>query len=135
MAKPVICKLNGVAAGAGCSLALACDFIVADEEAQLIEVFINIGLVLDSGSSYFLPRLTSYNKAFELSTMGSRLRAGDAVSMGIVNKAVKADELDSAWTEIAQKAETPAEPEKEPLPPPPVGDPNAVPSRSLEVFG
>ena len=71
--KPVICRLNGVAAGAGCSLALACDLILAAEEAKLIEVFINIGLVLDSGSSYFLPRVVGYSKAFELSTMGSRI--------------------------------------------------------------
>ena len=102
MPKPVLCKLNGVAAGAGCSLALACDFIVADEEAQLIEVFINIGLVLDSGSSYFLPRLVSYNKAFELSTMGSRLKAGDAVALGIVNQAVPSDKLEEAWSEVVE---------------------------------
>ena len=61
--KPVICRLNGVAAGAGCSLALACDIILASQEALLIEVFINIGLVLDSGSSYFLPRAVGYAKA------------------------------------------------------------------------
>ena len=100
--KPVICKLNGVAAGAGCSLALACDLIVADEEAQLIEVFINIGLVLDSGSSYFLPRLVSYSKAFELATMGSRLRAGEAVEIGIVTRAVPADQLEAAWREMVE---------------------------------
>jgi 2-(1,2-epoxy-1,2-dihydrophenyl)acetyl-CoA isomerase len=52
--KPIVCRLNGVAAGAGCSLALACDVIVASQEATLIEVFINIGLVPDSGSSYLL---------------------------------------------------------------------------------
>ena len=69
--KPIVCKLNGVAAGAGCSLALACDLIVASEEATLIEIFVNIGLVPDSGSSYFLPRLVGMSKAFELCSMGS----------------------------------------------------------------
>jgi 2-(1,2-epoxy-1,2-dihydrophenyl)acetyl-CoA isomerase len=96
MPKPVICRLNGVAAGAGCSLALACDLIVASEAATLIEVFVNIGLVLDSGSSYFLPRLVGSTKAFELATMGTRLSASDAFALGIVNKVVPADQLDQA---------------------------------------
>jgi 2-(1,2-epoxy-1,2-dihydrophenyl)acetyl-CoA isomerase len=67
--KPIICRLNGVAAGAGCSLALACDIIIASENAMLTEAFLNIGLVLDSGSSYFLPRMVGSAKAFELATM------------------------------------------------------------------
>jgi len=71
---PIICKLNGVAAGAGCSLALASDMIIASENASLIEVFINVGLVLDSGSSYFLPRLVGSARAFELSTMDQKYR-------------------------------------------------------------
>lgn len=94
--KPIICRLNGVAAGAGCSLALACDIIVASEEATLIEVFINIGLVPDSGSSYFLPRLIGMAKAFELCSMGTRVKAIEAVNIGLINKAVPADQLDSA---------------------------------------
>jgi 2-(1,2-epoxy-1,2-dihydrophenyl)acetyl-CoA isomerase len=98
MPKPVICRLNGVAAGAGCSLALACDLIVASEAATLIEVFVNIGLVLDSGSSYFLPRLLGSTKAFELATMGTRLSASDAFALGIVNKVVPPDQLDQAVT-------------------------------------
>ncbi|MEX2336225.1 MAG: enoyl-CoA hydratase-related protein [Fulvivirga sp.] len=92
--KPIICRLNGVAAGAGCSIALACDIIVAAEEAMLTEVFINIGLVLDSGSSYFLPRLVGSAKAFELSTMGSRIKGKEAYELGLVNKVVPADQLD-----------------------------------------
>ena len=66
MSKPVIGRLNGIAAGAGCSIALACDMMVASDQASLIEVFVNIGLVLDSGSSYFLPRLVGQAKAFEM---------------------------------------------------------------------
>ena len=94
LAKPIICKLNGVAAGAGCSLALACDFIVASERASLIEVFVGIGLVLDSGSSYFLPRLVGSNKAFELATMGNKVTAAKAVEWGMINRAVSAENLD-----------------------------------------
>lgn len=96
MPKPVICRLNGVAAGAGCSFALACDLIVAAESAKLIEVFVNIGLVLDSGSSYFLPRLVGSSKAFELATMGTRVSGKDAESIGLVNKCVADEELDEA---------------------------------------
>jgi len=94
--KPIIGRVNGVAAGAGCSLALACDIIVADEAAKFTEVFVNIGLVLDSGSSYFLPRIVGSHKAFELSTMGTRITGKEALEMGIVNKAVPADQLDEA---------------------------------------
>ena len=94
--KPVICRLNGVAAGAGCSFALACDLVVGAKSAQLIEVFVNIGLVLDSGSSYFLPRLVGSAKAFELATMGTRVSAEEAEKMGLINKAVSDNELDEA---------------------------------------
>jgi 2-(1,2-epoxy-1,2-dihydrophenyl)acetyl-CoA isomerase len=99
--KPIVCRLNGVAAGAGCSLALACDIIVASEDATLIEVFINIGLVPDSGSSYFLPRLVGMAKAFEMCSMGSRVKAKEALELGLVNKVVAADQLDSAVKEYA----------------------------------
>lgn len=99
--KPVICRLNGVAAGAGCSLALACDYIVAAEDASLIEVFINIGLVPDSGSSLFLTRLVGYTKAFELATMGSRLSAEEAYKLGIINRIGPMDKLDAIVDEIA----------------------------------
>ncbi len=101
MPKPIICKLHGVAAGAGCSLALACDMIIASENASLIEVFINVGLVLDSGSSYFLPRLVGSNKAFEWATMGTKVSATEAVHFGVVNKVVKPEELEEAVNHIA----------------------------------
>jgi 2-(1,2-epoxy-1,2-dihydrophenyl)acetyl-CoA isomerase len=107
--KPIVGRINGVAAGAGCSLALACDVIIASEDAVLIEVFINIGLVPDSGSSYFLPRLVGMAKAFELCSMGSKVKATEAVSIGLINKAVPADNLDAAvkeYTDYFAKAPT-----------------------------
>jgi 2-(1,2-epoxy-1,2-dihydrophenyl)acetyl-CoA isomerase len=95
MPKPVICKLNGVAAGAGCSLALACDIIIASEKATMIEIFINIALVLDSGSSYFLPRTVGYHRAFELATKATKLSATEAQALGLINKVVAPEDLDS----------------------------------------
>lgn len=109
MPKPILCRLNGVAAGAGCSLALACDMIIASEEATLIEVFINIGLVPDSGSSYFLPRLVGSAKAFELCAMGNKVKAAEALQLGLVTKVVPADQLDAAvagYTDYFSKAPT-----------------------------
>ena len=101
LSKPIICRLNGVAAGAGCSLALASDFIVASEKASLIEVFVNVGLVLDSGSSYFLPRVVGSQKAFELATMGSKVSAQQALEWGMVNRVVAPDQLDQEVAEVA----------------------------------
>jgi 2-(1,2-epoxy-1,2-dihydrophenyl)acetyl-CoA isomerase len=100
--KPIICKLNGVAAGAGCSLALASDFIIASENASLIEVFINVGLVLDSGSSYFLPRLVGSARAFELSTMGSKVSAKQALEWGMINRCVPTEQLDEETVKIVE---------------------------------
>lgn len=109
--KPIVCRLNGVAAGAGCSIVLACDVIVAAAEASLIEVFINIGLVPDSGSSYFLPRLVGLTRAFELCTLGNKVSAAAAYDMGLVNKVVTAEELDDTvkqYTEYYAQAPTKA---------------------------
>lgn len=109
--KPIIARVNGVAAGAGCSLALACDLIVAAESAKFIEVFVNVGLVLDSGSSYFLPRLVGSARAFEMSTMGSRVTAQQAYDWGMVNKVAPDAELDAAvaaYTDYYKAAPTKA---------------------------
>jgi 2-(1,2-epoxy-1,2-dihydrophenyl)acetyl-CoA isomerase len=94
--KPIICRLNGIAAGAGCSLALACDIIVASEEAYLSELFIGIGLIMDSGSTHFLPRIVGRLKAFELATMGTRVGASEALLLGLVNEVVPHAQLDAA---------------------------------------
>jgi 2-(1,2-epoxy-1,2-dihydrophenyl)acetyl-CoA isomerase len=106
MMKPVICRLNGVAAGAGASLALACDMIIASENASLIEVFANVGLVPDSGSSFFLPHLVGYNKAFELLTLATKISAKEAFDLGFVYKVVAAEELDNAVNELATRYAT-----------------------------
>ena len=92
--KPVIGRINGVAAGAGCSIALACDIVLMADEASLIEVFINIGLVPDSGSSFFLPRLVGSSKAFELASMGKKVGGQEAVNLGLANKSAPLSELD-----------------------------------------
>lgn len=109
--KPIIGRVNGVAAGAGCSLAFACDLLVASKKAKFIEVFINVGLALDSGSSFFLPRLVGMKKAFELATLGSEVKAEEAHELGIVNKVVEHDKLDDAvqeWTDYFAQAPTKA---------------------------
>ena len=101
--KPIIGRLNGVAAGAGCSLALACDALVASTDASLIEVFINIGLVPDSGSSWFLPRLVGTLKAFELCALGSKVPAEEALRLGLVNEVVSPENLDEATYALAAR--------------------------------
>lgn len=101
MPKPIVCKLNGVAAGAGASIALACDFIVAAENASLVEAFIGIGLVLDSGSSYFLPRTIGTARSFEMATMGNKISAKTAYEWGMINRCVSAEELDNEVLQIA----------------------------------
>lgn len=98
--KPVICAMNGVAAGAGLSLALACDYRIAVESATLIEVFINVGLVPDSGSTFFLPRIIGYARAFEMCVTGEKLSAAESLKLGLVNKVVSGNSLLLKATEI-----------------------------------
>jgi 2-(1,2-epoxy-1,2-dihydrophenyl)acetyl-CoA isomerase len=102
LAKPVICRLNGVAAGAGCSLALACDVIIASETARMSQIFVNIGLIIDAGSSYFLPRLIGSQKAFELSSTGRIVDAKECLELGLVNKVVAQNELDLVVNQTAE---------------------------------
>ena len=104
--KPIIGRINGVAAGAGCSLALACDALIASTDASLIEVFVNIGLVPDSGSSWFLPRLVGTLKAFELCSLGSKVPAEEALRLGLVNQVVAPEQLDEATYALASRYAT-----------------------------
>ena len=103
MEKPVIAAVNGVAAGAGCSLALACDMRIASDQASFIEVFINVGLIPDSGSTFMLPRLVGLGKAMELCCTGQKIDAAEALRLGLVNQVVPAAELESAASKLAAK--------------------------------
>ena len=102
LGKPVICRLNGVAAGAGCSLALACDVIIASETARMSQIFVSIGLIIDAGSSYFLPRLIGSQKAFELASTGRIVEAKECLELGLVNKVVAQNELDFMVNQTAK---------------------------------
>jgi 2-(1,2-epoxy-1,2-dihydrophenyl)acetyl-CoA isomerase len=99
--KPVLGSINGVAAGAGCSLALACDMRIASEKARFIEVFVRVGLVPDSGSSFFLPRLVGLGKALEMAFLGDEVGADEALRLGLVNRVVPPDELETSTRELA----------------------------------
>ncbi|HLJ93655.1 MAG TPA: enoyl-CoA hydratase-related protein [Gemmataceae bacterium] len=101
--KPVVAAINGVAAGAGLSLALACDLRIASDKASFIEAFVNVGLVPDSASTFFLPRLVGLGKALEMCFTGEKVSAADALAFGLVNKVVPADELAKATQELAAR--------------------------------
>ena len=97
--KPVVCRMNGLAAGAGCSLALACDVVIASDDAYLCQIFINIGLMPDAGSSYFLPHLVGARLAFELASTGRRVYGPEAERIGLINRSVPPHQLDYALAE------------------------------------
>lgn len=101
--KPVIAAVNGAAVGAGMNIALTADYIIASDRAKFSQVFTNIGLVTDMGGAYFLPRLVGVRKAKELILEAKMIKADEALSLGIVNKVVTPDELDSAVMELAQR--------------------------------
>jgi 2-(1,2-epoxy-1,2-dihydrophenyl)acetyl-CoA isomerase len=86
--KPVVCAVNGVAAGAGANFALACDIVFAARSASFIQAFVKIGLVPDCGGSYFLPRLAGMQRAMALAMTGDRLSAEDAERWGLIWKCV-----------------------------------------------
>jgi 2-(1,2-epoxy-1,2-dihydrophenyl)acetyl-CoA isomerase len=100
--KPFIAALNGVAAGAGASLALACDFRIASEHAKMVLAFVKVGLVPDSGGLWFLTRMVGVAKAFELCALGEPIAAEEALRLGLVNKVVAADEFEDSWRLFAR---------------------------------
>ena len=101
--KPVIAAVNGVAAGAGASLAFACDIVFAAESARFIEAFVKIGLVPDSGSTSALVRTLGRYRAAEVIFTGDPLSAADAAAAGLVNHVVPAEELGTAVSELARR--------------------------------
>ncbi|SKC13976.1 enoyl-CoA hydratase/isomerase family protein [Dyadobacter psychrophilus] len=99
--KPVICRLNGLAVGAGCSLALACDVVIAREDTYLSLLFVQIGLMPDAGATFFLPRLVGMARAFEIASTGRKVYAPEAASIGLISRSVPATELDAAIEQTA----------------------------------
>lgn len=106
--KPVIAGVNGVAAGAGMSLALACDFRLLSEEALFTVGFSGIGLVMDAGCSYFLPRLVGLGRAMELAMSNRRVGAEEALAIGLGERIVAgADFAEEAFAQVRQLAQGP----------------------------
>jgi 2-(1,2-epoxy-1,2-dihydrophenyl)acetyl-CoA isomerase len=99
--KPVLAAVNGPAAGAGMSFACACDLRIAADSASFVPAFINIGLVPDSGGSYFVTRILGAARAFEWLTSGRKLTAAEAHTWGLVSEVVKADALAARAAEVA----------------------------------
>ena len=93
MAKPVIASINGVAAGAGCNLALSCDYRIASDQAKVGETFVRIGLHPDWGGTWFLPRLIGRSAALELMISGRLVEAEEALRIGMIDRLVSAETL------------------------------------------
>lgn len=91
--KPVVAAVNGVAAGAGCSVALAADIRIASDKASFIQVFSRVGLIPDSGSTWILTRLIGYSRAYEMAITSDRINAERALRWGLVNEVAPADQL------------------------------------------
>jgi 2-(1,2-epoxy-1,2-dihydrophenyl)acetyl-CoA isomerase len=100
--KPVVAVVNGVAAGAGANIALSCDVVVAARSASFIQAFSKIGLIPDSGGTFFLPRLVGWNRASALMMLGDKIAAPDALQMGMLYKVFEDETLEADSLKIAQ---------------------------------
>ena len=100
---PTIALVTGVAAGAGCNLALACDLVVATREASFAELFVKRGLVVDFGGSWALSRSLPLHKAKELALLGDTISAEEADRLGLVNRLVEVDEAESVVKDLASR--------------------------------
>src|SRR3954466_12353819 len=106
MPKPVLAAVNGPAAGIGCSLALACDLVVARESAYFLLAFVNIGLIPDGGSSLLVPARVGFARAAEMSMLGERIPARQALEWGLVNRVVADDAFEAEVDALATKLAT-----------------------------
>ena len=100
---PVIAAVNGVAAGAGANIALACDVVVASETASFIQAFSKIGLIPDSGGTYFLPRLVGFQRASALALLGDKIEANEAERIGVIYKYFSPENFKDEVDHLAQK--------------------------------
>lgn len=103
LAMPVICAVNGVAAGAGANIALACDIVIASRNASFIQAFCKIGLVPDSGGSWSLPRLVGHARAMALSLLGDKVSADQAEQWGMIYQAVEPETLMKEASRLATR--------------------------------
>ena len=101
--KPIIAAVNGVAAGAGANIALACDVVLAHEKASFIQAFSLIGLIPDSGGTFFLPRLIGFQKASALAMLGDKISAEEAEKLGMVYKVIPEEQFEEDVQKIAIK--------------------------------
>ncbi|MDZ7807741.1 MAG: 2-(1,2-epoxy-1,2-dihydrophenyl)acetyl-CoA isomerase PaaG [Gracilimonas sp.] len=101
--KPVVCAVNGTAAGAGANIALACDIVIASEEAKFIQSFSQIGLIPDSGGTYILPRLIGLARATALTFLGEKVSAQEAVEMGMIWKSYPTSDFMKEAQAVASK--------------------------------
>ena len=99
--KPIIAAVNGVAAGAGANIALACDLVIAHEKVSFIQAFSKIGLIPDSGGTFFLPRLIGFGKASALMMLGDKVSATEAERMGMIYKVTSLEDFENTVITIA----------------------------------
>jgi 2-(1,2-epoxy-1,2-dihydrophenyl)acetyl-CoA isomerase len=99
--KPIVAAVNGVAAGAGFSLALACDFRLISERASFVNAFVHVGLIPDSGNLFYLTQLVGHSKAAELAILGEKVPAAVAVEMGLANRLISSETWDDEVSAFA----------------------------------
>ena len=104
--KPIVCAVNGVAAGAGANIALACDITIAGESVAFIQAFSKIGLIPDSGGTFFLPRSIGMQKATALMMLADKVMAADAEKMGMIYKVCADESLMEETLKVAKKLAT-----------------------------